>query len=408
LTSGYGVAYTKRVREHNIAERRHLSNSSSSKEAGVILFQVPSDDRRGLLKWFKLHRREYGGEAWFGGAEQAIRDGDPDRAWSIVTAASVRSHAAALSNAAPPEERAAPAQESGTFVNETRVLLLDVAAGDHASLVHWLKQQQLKYGDTVWFSLVQEAIQKQDWGRAWRLAAHVSILSYSEAYLNAKTTEEAALALASGEAPGAASPEFRRSLEGEPHGGGRPGGTERYRPERSVRRSMLRTFGALVWVVAATLLSAFAVLAWPTAYRYDRVTVGDGWSFPVRINRLTGTPEALLPHVFAGEEEYRVSWAAHAEARLPGHLLAKLRDAAGLSGDNGSDEIYNGTGWTITKVRWEVTSRRASAPATRWYDQRVFIQPNTRALITYPFGPFGEGASVELTDAWGFEIEPMP
>ena len=171
---------------------------------------------------------------------------------------------------------------------------------------------------------------------------------------------------------------------------------------------MLRALGAWVWILAAALVSAFGVLVWPTAYRYDRVTVGEGWSFPVRINRLTGTPEALLPHVFADAEEYRVSWAAHDEARLPGHLVSKLRDAARSNDANTADEIYNETGWTITKVRWEVTSRRTGAPVTRWYDQRVFIQPNTSALISYPFGSFGEAASVELTDAWGFEMEPMP
>ena len=44
----------------------------------------------------------------------------------------------------------------------------------------------------------------------------------------------------------------------------------------------------------AVLIVAFAALVWPTRWRYDHMTV-DGDTYPVRIHRLTGHAELLLP-----------------------------------------------------------------------------------------------------------------
>lgn len=284
-------------------------------------------------------------------------------------------------------------------------LVFGVKPDDHQGFARWLEQHRPKYGHAAWFSIVDEAIHRRDWGRAWRVAAHVANLSHNDDYLNAKTSEEAALALGAGEAPGAASPEFRRSLRSQPRVSEHSGATDAPSNSRSTMASAWLV--GFSWILSAAVAILFAVFVWPSVYWYDRVTVGDGWSFPVRVNRLNGTAEALLPHVFAGQEEYRLSWIGRDEIPLPTHLVDRLRDNAGFRG-NPADEIYNGTGWTLTKLRWQVTSQREGALQTRAYDQRVFIQPNTAALITYPFGIPAEGDSVELTNAWGVEVEPRP
>ena len=42
------------------------------------------------------------------------------------------------------------------------------------------------------------------------------------------------------------------------------------------------------------LLVAFAAYVWPTPWRYDHMTVGDD-TYPVRIHRITGHADVLLP-----------------------------------------------------------------------------------------------------------------
>ena len=42
------------------------------------------------------------------------------------------------------------------------------------------------------------------------------------------------------------------------------------------------------------LLAAFASFVWPTRWRYDHMTVGDD-TYPVRIDRITGHADILLP-----------------------------------------------------------------------------------------------------------------
>jgi len=47
-------------------------------------------------------------------------------------------------------------------------------------------------------------------------------------------------------------------------------------------------------LVALVLLGSFALFVWPTRWRYDHMTV-DGDTYPVRIDRLTGHADVLLP-----------------------------------------------------------------------------------------------------------------
>lgn len=49
------------------------------------------------------------------------------------------------------------------------------------------------------------------------------------------------------------------------------------------------------WAGLALLLLLFGAFVWPTLYRWDHMGMAQGWSYPVRINRITGQAEMLLP-----------------------------------------------------------------------------------------------------------------
>jgi hypothetical protein len=55
--------------------------------------------------------------------------------------------------------------------------------------------------------------------------------------------------------------------------------------------SISRFFSGLV---ALVLIAAFAAFVWPTIWRYDHITI-DGDVYPVRIHRVTGHADVLLP-----------------------------------------------------------------------------------------------------------------
>ena len=77
------------------------------------------------------------------------------------------------------------------------------------------------------------------------------------------------------------------------------------RPERLTALSLLIVARRLLLLLVCTfLLATFVLYVWPSAYRYDHVTI-DGDIYPVRIHRLTGVAEILAPDagwLKAGEE----------------------------------------------------------------------------------------------------------
>lgn len=76
------------------------------REEGVLVLDVPAGDRNGLKRWLRRQEGEHGGETWFNRVEQAIEDGEWDRAWKTAASASVRSYAASLQSAKTPAQRA--------------------------------------------------------------------------------------------------------------------------------------------------------------------------------------------------------------------------------------------------------------------------------------------------------------
>lgn len=53
-------------------------------------------------------------------------------------------------------------------------------------------------------------------------------------------------------------------------------------------------FGALRVLVVLAVVAAFVLYVWPTRFRYDHMTV-DGNLVPVRIDRVTGDADMLVP-----------------------------------------------------------------------------------------------------------------
>lgn len=46
--------------------------------------------------------------------------------------------------------------------------------------------------------------------------------------------------------------------------------------------------------IALLVVAAFALFVWPTRWRYDHMTI-DGDTYPVRIHRISGHADVLLP-----------------------------------------------------------------------------------------------------------------
>lgn len=57
---------------------------------------------------------------------------------------------------------------------------------------------------------------------------------------------------------------------------------------------LAKTMSFVRWLVVFALVSAFLTWVWPTWYRWDHMTV-DGNVVPVRIHRLSGEADMLLP-----------------------------------------------------------------------------------------------------------------
>lgn len=87
-------------------KQRSLLEQFLEDEEGVVIFRVPAGDRVGLRKWLRDQDAQHGGEAWHSRAEQAVADGDWDKAWKIAASASVRSYAQALTQAKTREQQA--------------------------------------------------------------------------------------------------------------------------------------------------------------------------------------------------------------------------------------------------------------------------------------------------------------
>jgi hypothetical protein len=104
-------------------ERRPLLRHLFYDETGALYLHAdpipPAGDRPGLRKWLRRQEADHGGEAWFSRVEQAMADGDWDRAWKAAASAYVRSYNKAYAAAkTPQEERALEQSVRGTVLQQ--------------------------------------------------------------------------------------------------------------------------------------------------------------------------------------------------------------------------------------------------------------------------------------------------
>lgn len=52
---------------------------------------------------------------------------------------------------------------------------------------------------------------------------------------------------------------------------------------------------SVIAALVSVVLIILALTVWPTVYRYDRMKLGGGRDFPVRIHRISGTTHFLTP-----------------------------------------------------------------------------------------------------------------
>ena len=116
---------------------------------------------------------------------------------------------------------------------------------------------------------------------------------------------------------------------------------------------------ALIFVT----LIAGGVLFWPTLYRYERI----GGEFPVRINRFTGYTEIL----YMSRWEREVS---NTEIReIPKEEISKIEIRGTFdTGINYKLDVYNGTNWTIRKIKLSIGLSDAN---NKLYETMANIRP---------------------------------
>lgn len=125
---------------------------------------------------------------------------------------------------------------------------------------------------------------------------------------------------------------------------------------------------ALVVLAALLLLGVFV---WPTRYRYDHINL-HGKVRPVRVDRLTGTPEMLSETGW-----HKMSASA---AILPADALAKIdvqikTAPSFLDTQSISCEMYNGSDWTVQNVDVEITVQDVGGRET--LSRRFRLAPET-------------------------------
>jgi len=178
-------------------------------------------------------------------------------------------------------------------------------------------------------------------------------------------------------------------------------------PESNAPKKYFAAKWITQWTVEGMVLIGLAALVcfvWLPPYRYDRVKWGDD-EFPIRINRLTGSTEYLLPggwHPATNKGER----GTNKEQELPiGELSKLVRGQAVITSSYLECDTYNGSDWTVSELTVLVT--------VRGQDGRELLSRKYRLIPSS--GSFGGplenskffanlGFSLEKGQGWYWEI----
>jgi|GEM_PF-1484149 hypothetical protein len=167
----------------------------------------------------------------------------------------------------------------------------------------------------------------------------------------------------------------------------------------------------------------FCVFVWPTAYRFDHIQVSVGRTFPVRINRFTGSTEILYPsgwtRVKEPQSEKAYSPFLPTEDELSSDELAKLEIRGALEdwvereGSWGMIrfDVYNGLpNVTVKEITVEISvvnSKQNKLVERRQYRIRGYYPVSQEAPISpLQTGAFATqlGFDVAHDDPWSFRV----
>jgi len=136
-------------------------------------------------------------------------------------------------------------------------------------------------------------------------------------------------------------------------------------------------------IVCITLIIC-GILFWPTLYRYDKIKLGDD-TFPFRVNRITGYTEILWVN-----DGWRAVRAEKVIKTMHHEEMAKITRIGDFDGKGHYKfDIYNGTVWTIRKIRLSIglKDNQGKDKWQRIYETSVNIQPFSKS-----------SSSIELMD----------
>ena len=123
-------------------------------------------------------------------------------------------------------------------------------------------------------------------------------------------------------------------------------------------------------LIICTTLIVVGIIFWPSLYRYQTLKLGNN-SFPVKINRVTGSAEYFSSGgwiSFASKEEGK----AKNSVQLPDSEKAKISGNGDLSVSQGefSGGIYNGSSWMVTSIAVRILLREFDG-SVKW--DRKFV-----------------------------------
>jgi hypothetical protein len=139
----------------------------------------------------------------------------------------------------------------------------------------------------------------------------------------------------------------------------------------------------LMFVIGCITLIILGILFWPTIYFYDKM--GGEFQFPVRINRITGYTEKLTGTGWHQVDGWQKLKAISFEEIKHIEISSKfnIRDY-GERADILEADIYNGTNWTIKKMRLSIEGKNKRGK-TEWrkiYETSVKILPFSKGFFS--------------------------
>jgi len=152
--------------------------------------------------------------------------------------------------------------------------------------------------------------------------------------------------------------------------------------------------------ICASIL--FALLVWPTIYRYDHMDLGQGVSYPVRTNRVTGRAEVLYQDGWYAPKK---STAPAAEQDLPQEQLVHLHGKATVTPTGHLHlNVYNGSRFIVREVQIEF-SLRNSENYELW-DRSYRLISGFGSVEPEATSEFGAslGSPVEKDELWDCKI----